>query len=105
VERLDFVTSPGFLDGGNARERHGLAGAGPTRVITDRGVLEPDPKSKELVLTHVHPGVDAEAVRRATGWPLRVADPLQVTAPVTDRELAVLRDLLARTTRAHGTAT
>ena len=105
VERLDFVTSPGFLDGGNARERRGLAGAGPTRVITDRGVLEPDPESKELVLTHVHPGVDAEAVRRATGWPLRVADPLQVTAPVTDRELAVLRDLLARTTRAHGTAT
>ena len=102
VDRLDFVTSPGFLDGGNARARRGLSGAGPTRVITDLGILAPDPASKELVLTHLHPGIDAERARAATGWPLRVAAELQVTAPVTDRELAVLRDLRERTARAHG---
>ena len=102
VEKLDFVTSAGFLGGGDARERAGLRGAGPTRVITDLGVLKPDPATRELMLTHVHPGVDAAAVRRATGWPLRVADPVTITAPVTERELSVLRDLRRRTALAHG---
>lgn len=102
VDRLDFVTSPGFLDGGNARARVGLSGAGPTRVITDLGILAPDPGSRELVLTHVHPGVDAERARAATGWPLRVAADLRATVPVTGQELAVLRDLRERTARAHG---
>lgn len=101
VEKLDFVTTAGFLDGGDARERAGLSGAGPTRVITDLGVLEPHPSTRELVLTHVHPGIHVASVKRATGWPLRTADPVAVTAPVTDRELAVLRDLRRRTALAH----
>ena len=95
VERVDFVTSFGFGRGPGERERLGLRGRGPARVITDLGVLEPDPHSRELVLTALHPGVTVEEARAATGWPLRVASELAVTAPPTDDELAVLRDLVA----------
>ncbi len=102
VDRLDFITSAGFLDGGDARERSGARGAGPTAVITDLGVLAPDPVTKELVLTAVHPGIDVEQVRAATGWDLKVSSDLVVTSPPTEAELACLRDLHARTLRAHG---
>lgn len=101
VERLDFVTSPGFLDGGNARARAGLSGGGPSQVITDLGVLEPDPDTRELVLTGVHQGVGIEQVKRATGWPLRVSATPATTPPVTREELAALRTLHERTRLAH----
>src|SRR5439155_3708798 len=73
VERLDFRSSVGFGDGAGDRERLGLPGAGVTVVVTDLGLLEPDPETKELALTQVHPGVTAEQAVEATGWPLRVA--------------------------------
>lgn len=95
VERVDFVTSVGHGSGGDARARLGLRGRGPTRVITDLGVLEPDPATHELVLTQVHPGVSADDVQAATGWELVVAQPLGTTAPPTDEELRVLRELEA----------
>ncbi len=90
---LDFRTSVGFGDGPGSREALGLTGGGVTAVITDMGELEPDPDTCELVLTRVHPGVAAEQVVEATGWPLRVADDLRVSAPPTDQELAALRAL------------
>ncbi len=101
VDRLAFVTSVGFGAGGDDRERLGLRGSGPTEVITDLGVLTPDPDSRELTLTAVHPGVSVEQVVTATGWPLRVADAVRTTAPPTDDELAALRELHARTEEAH----
>src|SRR5262249_19417669 len=55
VERLEFITSVDYLDGGNSRERLGYPGKGPTSVITDLGVLTPDPRTKELTLTSIHP--------------------------------------------------
>jgi acyl CoA:acetate/3-ketoacid CoA transferase beta subunit len=61
-------------------------------VVTDLGVLEPDDDG-ELALTHVHPGVEPDEVRAATGWRLRIADALAVTEPPTDVELGVLRSL------------
>jgi glutaconate CoA-transferase subunit B len=64
-------------------------------VITDLGVLEPDPASSELTLTQIHEGVEVEQVREATGWELAVADDLKPTEPPTDEELDVLRELLA----------
>ena len=97
VERVDFVTSVGHGRGPGERERLGLRGRGPVRVITDLGVLEPDPGSCELVLTAVHPGVAAEQARAATGWELAVADPLQVSPEPTDEELRALRELQAAT--------
>jgi glutaconate CoA-transferase subunit B len=97
VERLDFRSSVGFGDGPGSRERLRFTGAGVTAVVTDLGVLEPDPETDELVLTHVHPGVTADEARAATGWELRVADPLQTTDPPTEEELEVLRSLKTAT--------
>jgi glutaconate CoA-transferase subunit B len=80
VERLDFLSS---------------VGSRVKVVVTDLGILEPD-ETGELVLTRVHPGVDADAARDATAWDLRVADDLGETAAPTDAELAALRELQAR---------
>jgi glutaconate CoA-transferase subunit B len=102
VEKVDFVTSAGYLDGYDARARTGARGAGPTVVITDLGVLRPDPASKELTLVSLHPGVTLERVRAATGWELAVVPQLATTAPPQLEELAALRELKARTARAHG---
>lgn len=93
VERVDFVTSVGFGSGPGDRERLGLHGNGPVRVITDLGVLQPDPASCELTLTSVHPGVDVARVREATGWDLAVAERVARTPPPTPYELDILRDL------------
>ena len=102
VARLDFVTSFGHGDGGDHRARLGLATKGPTKVITDLCILEPDPDTKELAVTSLHPGVSAEQVRAATGWPVHFAAQVGETAPPTEHELAVLRDLHRRTAEAHG---
>ena len=93
VERLDFVTSLGHGSGGDQRRRLGLRGGGPTSVITDLGVLEPDPVSRELVLTRLHPGVTEADARHATGWELTVSPALETTAPPTTEELHALREL------------
>jgi glutaconate CoA-transferase, subunit B len=104
VERLDFVTSAGFLDGGDARKRAGLHGRGPMAVITDLCILEPDPSSKELTVTQIHSGVTREQIALATGWPVRFAEDVAQTEPPGAEVLGVLRDLQARTRRAHGDA-
>ena len=94
VERVDFITSVGHLDGPGARERLGLRGKGPTKVITDLGILEPDRDTAELVLTHVHSGITPEQAQDATGWDLRIADALKTTEPPTEEELKALRELV-----------
>jgi glutaconate CoA-transferase subunit B len=98
VEQLDFVTTVGHGDGSDppVRERLGFRGRGPTAVITDLGVLEPDTRTRELTLTRVHPGVDAEQAVEQTGWPLAVADDLSTTEPPTEKELRALRALTSR---------
>jgi glutaconate CoA-transferase, subunit B len=101
VEHLPFMTSFGHGTGRGSRAALGLATKGPTRVMTDLCVLEPDPESCELVVTSLHPGVTQEAARAACGWPLRFSEPLITTAAPTPQELAVLRDLQARSAAAH----
>jgi glutaconate CoA-transferase subunit B len=101
VERLDFVTTVGHGAGGRSRAALGFTGGGPSRVVTDLGVLEPDPETQELTLTALHEGVTVDEARRATGWRLRVADALHPLPPPSARELTVLRDLEARTRAAH----
>lgn len=93
VERLDFVTSVGYGSGGDSRAALGLRGEGPRAVITDLGVLRPDPTTCELVLTDIHPTISVADVRARTGWPLRVAADLAKTEPPTAEELAALRAL------------
>jgi glutaconate CoA-transferase, subunit B len=80
VAQLDFVTTV----------------ARPTGVITDLGVLEPDPETKELTLVELHPEATADQARERTGWDLRVASELRTMAPATEQELGELRELVAR---------
>ena len=103
VDKLDFLTSAGYLDGGDAREKLGIKGRGPTRVITDLCILEPEAGSRELVVTSIHPGITRAQITEATGWDIRFANDVIETAPPTETELGTLRAFLARTAEAHGT--
>jgi len=91
--RCDFITGAGFLDGGGARAASGVRGGGPQAVVTDIGLLEPDANG-ELTLTALHPGQTVAQALANTGWPLQVAATLRVTAPPTEHELHLLREVL-----------
>jgi glutaconate CoA-transferase, subunit B len=93
-EKVDFVTSPGHRINGRSRRELGMPGAGPTKVVTDKAVLEVDPASGELVLTALYPGVETAQVAAGIGWPLRSRDRLSEVAPPTRRELDLLREVL-----------
>jgi glutaconate CoA-transferase subunit B len=94
-EQVDFITSPGQRSRGRSRAELGMPGAGPVKVVTDKGILEADPATGEMVLTALYPGVDVAEVRAGIGWPLRVSDPLhQATEPPSIRELTLLREVL-----------
>lgn len=95
VDRLDFVTSVGFGSGPGDRERWGLTGRGPRVVITDLGILEPDPTTCELTLTSLHPGASVQQAMDATGWDLKVAADLATTPAPQPEELRALRALNA----------
>ncbi len=98
VEELDFVTS---LGGGPRRQGLAVPGAGPQKLITDLGILEPHPETGELTLTALHPGATVEQAKAKTGWALQVADRLTETPVPTAQELEVLRALKKRTAEAH----
>lgn len=99
VDEVDFITSVGFGRKGTGREGH--HGSGPRVVITDLGVLQPDPVTLELMLVATHPGVEIDQVSEKTGWNLKIATDLTLTAAPTAQELSILRDLKERTARAH----
>jgi glutaconate CoA-transferase subunit B len=94
VEKLDFMTTVGMLDGGMSRQDLNVPGHGPQAVITDLGILEPDTESGELVLTHIHPGVKAEAAIEASSWPLKVAEEPMRTEEPSEKDLEILRALV-----------
>lgn len=93
LEKIDFVTSCGFGTGPGSRKKYGLTGKGPRSVITDIGILEPDPETCELVLTQIHENVTKEEALNSTGWALKISDNLIVTQPPTIKELEILRTL------------
>jgi glutaconate CoA-transferase, subunit B len=97
VDRVDFVTSVGFGAGPGDRARLGLTGAGPKKVITDLGMLQPDAGTCELVLTGLYRGVSVADVRASTGWELATAPTLDEIPPPEPAELAALRRLQAAT--------
>ncbi len=103
VEQIDFVTSIGHGEGGDHRSRLGIATKGPTKIVTDLCIMEPDPDSKEFMVTSRHPGITGEQITEATGWDLKFASSVAETAPPTPDELAILRALHARTAKAHST--
>jgi len=93
VERLDFVTTPGYLTGPGAREAAGLPrGTGPYKVITDLAVLGYHEATKRMQVESLHPGVSLDEVRRRTSFDLLVREPLETTTPPTAEQLRILRE-------------
>ncbi len=95
-ETVDFITSPGHRAGAGrpGRRELGMPGAGPVKVVTDKAVLAADPETGELVLSALYPGVEADEVAAAVGWPLRARAPLERVPPPGAEELHLLRDVL-----------
>jgi glutaconate CoA-transferase subunit B len=91
VERVGYITSPGYGDGPGWRERVGLPRGGPSAVITTLGVLGFDPATKEALLRSFHPGQSPETLRASTGWDLKVAADAHETPAPTAEELAIIR--------------
>ena len=91
VERVDYITSPGYGTGGDWRREVGLVRGGPHAIITTLGILRFDPMTKEARLASVHPGVELETVKAQTGWDLAVDPHLKLTPAPTPKELAIIR--------------
>ncbi|MBS7268080.1 MAG: glutaconate CoA-transferase [Candidatus Freyarchaeota archaeon] len=92
-EKVDFITSPGFIDGPGAREKLKLRGKGPAAVITTMGIFRFDEKTKEMYLDSIHPGITVDMVKQNVGWNLKVADELKTTPWPTVDELRIMRAL------------
>jgi len=89
-EKVEFMTSAGFINGRGGREARGLRGGGMLGVVTDIGILEPD-QSGEMTLAALHPGKTAAEAKANTGWDLKLAAALRTTEPITAKELKILR--------------
>lgn len=94
VERLQYLTTPGFLDGPGGRERAGLPGGGPVRVITDLAILGFHPETRRLRIEQLYPGGDIEEVRAKCGFALDTADDLREALAPTPHQLQLLRDVI-----------
>jgi len=90
---VDYITSPGFIKGGNSRAESGLIAGGMYRVVTDLAMLGFDAETKEMNVESPHPGVDPEEVKDNTGFDIAIADHVGRTEPPQENELAVLRNL------------
>lgn len=93
VEKLDYFTSPGYLDGGDSREKSGLfpEGSGPEMLISKKGVFRFDPDSREMYLDQVHPGITVDMVKKDIPWDLKISDALSETKPPTEKEIHFIR--------------
>jgi glutaconate CoA-transferase subunit B len=101
VEKLDFVTSIGHVTGGDSRSQLGVTTNGPTKLITDLALFAPDPQTKEMTVVSIHPGVTRAQIAENTGWAVKFAADVAETPAPSAQELEVLRELQARTARAH----
>ena len=104
VDKLDFVTSIGHVSGGDSRAKLGVKTKGPTKLITDMAIWAPDPETKEMTVVSIHPGVTRAQIQENTGWTVKFAATVEETPAPTAKELEVLRELHARTNRAHSAA-
>lgn len=91
IEKVDYISSPGYLDGGDARERAGFVGGGPSAIISTLGILRPDPVSKEFCLDAFYPFTTVAEVKAATGWELKVAPEVKMVPEPSQKELENLR--------------
>ena len=93
MEKVDYISSPGYLDGGDARERAGFVGGGPSAIISTLGILRPDPESKEFYLEAYYPFTNVEKIKESTGWDLKVSDEVKMVPEPSEQELANLRSV------------
>lgn len=93
VEKMDFITTPGYLTGPGAREAAGLRWGGPKAVITDKCLLRFDPESKEMYLAALYPNVTVEDVKACVQWNLKVADNVTVVDPPTQEQIDIMRGM------------
>ena len=93
-EHVAFLTTPGFIDGGNTRKEAGLRGGGPSRVITDKAVMGFDEASKKMKVISIHPGVTREELVQNTGFPLIVPENVKTTAAPTREQLRWIREVI-----------
>lgn len=93
VDTLLYRTSPGYLEGGDARDKSGHfpKGSGPSKLISTKGIFEFDPETKEMYLAKIHPGVSVEAVKKDVPWELKVASDLEETEHPSDEEIDFVR--------------
>ena len=91
VERVDFVTTPGFVNGGETRVESGLLFGGAYKVVTDLGIFSFDPESKRMTLEMLQDGIELDEVRQKTGFELMMAPKIGRIDPPTDNELAIIR--------------
>ncbi|MDB5651549.1 MAG: CoA-transferase subunit beta [Hyphomicrobiales bacterium] len=101
IEKLPFITSMGHGPTGRERRAFGMKSLGPTKLMTDLCVFEPDPETKEMTVVSIHPGVTREQIAENCGWTPRYIDNVPETPAPTKLELETLRDIQARTKAAH----
>ena len=95
VEKLDFTTSPGHLNGKkNERNEMGMPGEGPKLVVTNKAIFIFDQESREMTLQSLHPGVTFDEVQAEISWPLKSVSDLEETLAPTDEELRIMREEL-----------
>ena len=94
MNKLDYLTSPGYLEGGDSRDKTGLfpKGSGPSALVSTKGVFRFDPETKEMYLSSIHPGVSLESVKKDIPWDLKVASDLSETMRPTDEEIDFIRN-------------
>ena len=93
LENVDFVTSPGYLDGPGSREKNGYPGSGPAVIISNMAIFRFDERTKEAYLDSVHPGITGEQVAKEVSWDLKVSPSLKTTKPPTKKEAEIIRIL------------
>jgi glutaconate CoA-transferase subunit B len=92
-EKVDYITSPGWLEGGDSRQKAGLMMGGPSVVVTTKGVMRFRPDTKAMYLTSYHPGLTAQDVVDDTGFSLDIEGAIETPAP-TAKELQILREIV-----------
>ncbi len=93
VKKVDYISSPGFLDGGDARKKAGLSGGGPETVVTNKCIFRFDPVTKEMYLDELFPGVTKQEIIESVSWDLKVSPNLKETLPPKEEEIRIIREV------------
>jgi glutaconate CoA-transferase subunit B len=92
VEKVDYITTPGFLTGPGEREKIGLRGKGPSAVVTNKGVFRFDPETKEMYLDAIYPGVELDEIKSLVQWDLKVSPQLKLLDPPLQSDLNIVKE-------------